>query len=127
MFRLAAAAAGQAISAGLQPTQAALALALRRTRPDPTGGQQARPAGSRVGTPPKSSSRPMPPAVLPGNFHQTLNLGLSQVLASPQIGIGRPLRHDCSVYDAWRDEFQMRFGHVFSPPSLTDCSDNARS
>jgi hypothetical protein len=69
----------------------------------------------------------MPPAVLPSNFHQTLNLGLGQVLAGPQVGIGRPLRHDCSVYDAWRDEFEVRFGHVFGPPSHTDCWDNVPS
>ena len=37
---------------------------------------------------------PMPPAVLSGDFHQTLNLSFSQVLPSAQVGIRSPPRHD---------------------------------
>jgi hypothetical protein len=69
----------------------------------------------------------MPPAVLPGRIHQPLNFGLRQVFSGPQVSVGRPPRHDCSVYDAWSDEFEMRFGHAFGPPSPTDCLDNAPS
>ena len=70
---------------------------------------------------------PMPPAVLLGGIHQTLNLSFSQVLPSAQVGIRKPRGHDCSVYDARRDEFQVCFGHVIGPPFPTDCWDNAPS
>ena len=66
------------------------------------------------------------PAVLAGGI-EALNLTFSEMFAGSQGGIGRPLWHDCSVYDTRRDEFEVRFRHVFSPPSLSDCSDNARS
>ena len=69
----------------------------------------------------------MPPTVPPSGRHQPLDLGLCQVLAGAEVRIGEPLGHDCSIYDAWRDELQVRLRHVFGPLSVTDCSDNARS
>ena len=84
-------------------------MPLKRTRFDPSGGQQA-PQGRRP-----HRRIAVSPAVLPGGIHQPFDLSLRQVLAGAQGGIGRPLQHDCSVYDGWRDEFQMRFG-VSDPP-----------
>jgi hypothetical protein len=70
---------------------------------------------------------PMPPAVLPGDFHQTLNLSFSQVLPSAQVGIRKPRWHDCSVYDARRDELEACFVHAFGPPSPSNWPNNAPS
>ena len=39
-----------------------------------------------------------------GRVHKELHLGLSQVFARPQICVGTPLRRNCSIYDAWRDQ-----------------------
>lgn len=69
----------------------------------------------------------MPPTVLPRGGYQPFDLGLSQVLAGPKIGIGSPLGRDCSFYGGWRDQLQVRLRHVFGPHSQIDCSDNARS
>ena len=57
------------------------------------------------------------PAVLLGGVRQPFDLDLCQVLTSAQVGIRKPRRRDCSFYDAWRDELEVRFGHVFGPPS----------
>jgi hypothetical protein len=57
-----------------------------------------------------------------GRVHKELHLGLSQVFARPQICVGTPLRRNCSIYDAWRDQREVRFVHVFGPPSPSDWS-----
>src|SRR5215469_5662216 len=62
------------------------------------------------------------PAVAPGSGHELLDLG--QVLAGAQVAIGAPPGRNCSFYDRWRDQPEMPFGHVFSPPSLMDWSYN---
>ena len=56
--------------------------------------------------------------------HQPLDLGLGQVLAGAQVGVGEPLGRNCSFYGGWRDQLEVRFGHVFRPPRATDCSYN---
>ena len=50
----------------------------------------------------------MPPTVLPGSGHQPFDLGLSQVLAGAQVGVGKPPGRDCSFYGGWRDQLQVR-------------------
>lgn len=69
----------------------------------------------------------MPPTVLPGSGHQPFDLGLGQVLAGAQVGVGKPLWCDCSFYGGWSDQLEVRLCHVFGPPTLNDCSDNALS
>ena len=61
---------------------------------------------------------PVAPAVSRGGLHQPLDLGLRQVLAGPQVGVGGPLGPDCSVYGGWRDQPEVPFGHVFRAPAL---------
>ena len=70
---------------------------------------------------------PVTPTVSRGGFHQPLDLGLGQVLAGAQVGVGRPRGPDCSVYGGWRDQPEVPFGHAFRAPAVTDCPDNGRS
>ena len=70
---------------------------------------------------------PMPPAVLPGEVHQPLDLRFGQVLTGSQVGVRRPPGRDRSIYDGWRDQLQVGFRHVFGPRSPNDCSDNDHS
>jgi hypothetical protein len=69
----------------------------------------------------------MPPAALPGGVHKALDLGGRKVLTGPQRGIRQARGRDCSVFDAWGYELQVRYRHVFGPSSLSDCWDNGRS
>ena len=62
---------------------------------------------------------PVSPTVLPRRCHQALDLGFRQVLAAPQVSVGRPRGCDCSIYDGWRDQLEMRFRHDFRPPCRT--------
>ena len=62
------------------------------------------------------------PAVALGRFHQPLDLGLGQILAGPQVGVSRTLGGDCSVYGGWRDQLEVRLGHVVCPSVADDCS-----
>ena len=43
-------------------------------------------------------------AVVFGGLHQPLDLGLGQVFAGAQVGVGGPLGPDCSVYGGWGDQ-----------------------
>jgi hypothetical protein len=54
-------------------------------------------------------------AVALGRRHEPLHLGLGQVLASLQLGVGRPPGGNCSFYGGWRHQPQVRFGHRVSP------------
>src|SRR5262249_21069007 len=67
----------------------------------------------------------VPVAVGPGPRPQLLDLGLGQVLASAQVAIGASPRCNCSFYGSWRDQLEMPFRHVFSPPGLMYWSYNA--
>ena len=67
---------------------------------------------------------PMAPTVLSGRVHQPLDFGLGQVLAGPQVAIGSPLRGNCSIYDGWRDQPKVPFGHALRAPAINDCSYN---
>jgi hypothetical protein len=49
------------------------------------------------------------------------------MLTGSQVGIGWAPGRDCSIYDGWRDQPKVRFCHVFGPPSLNDCLNNAPS
>lgn len=53
----------------------------------------------------------MAPTVSRGGFHQPLDLGLSEVLARPQVAIGAPPGSDCSVYGGWGDQSEVPLGH----------------
>ena len=44
-------------------------------------------------------------------FYQCLDLGLSRVLAGPQLAVGEPLGGICSFYGGWRDQLEVRFAH----------------
>ena len=46
----------------------------------------------------------MTPAVLAGRLDQLLDLGLGQVLAGAELGIGTPSRRDCSIYGPRGDD-----------------------
>ena len=70
---------------------------------------------------------PVAPAVSRGGFHQPLDLGLGQVLAGAQVAVGGPLGANCSIYGGWRDQLEVRFGHTFRAPGVTDCSYNGSS
>jgi hypothetical protein len=52
----------------------------------------------------------------------TSALGLGQVLAGPQLAVGEPPGGDCSFYGGWRDQLEVRFGHVIRPMLRVDCS-----
>jgi hypothetical protein len=60
---------------------------------------------------------PVAPAVSRGGLHQPLHLGLRQVLASAQVGVGGPFGPDCSVYGSWRDQLEVPFGHALRAPA----------
>ena len=57
----------------------------------------------------------MAPTVLPGGVHEALDLGLRKVLAGSQRGIWQARGRDCSIFDAWSYEFQVRFRHGVWP------------
>ena len=67
---------------------------------------------------------PMAPTVSLGRCHQPLDLCLSKVLASAEVGVGEPRGRDCSFYGSWRDQLEARFGHVLGFLGLTDCWNN---
>ena len=81
------------------------------------GGPQAVPVGHQ-----DHGGVPVAPAVALGGVHQPLDLGLGQVLAGAQVGVGRALGGDCSIYGGWRDQLEVRLGHVFRPSCADDCS-----
>jgi hypothetical protein len=54
--------------------------------------------------------------------HEPLDFGLGQILSGPQLGVGRLFGGNCSFYGGWRDQPQVRFGHVFRPVRVPDCS-----
>jgi hypothetical protein len=54
-------------------------------------------------------------AVALGRRHELLDLGLGQVLAGPQLAVGEPPGGNCSFYGGWRDQLEVRFGHVIRP------------
>src|SRR5271169_487707 len=64
----------------------------------------------------------VPVAVTAGGFHQPFHLSFSQMFTGPQVPIGEPLGCNCSFYDGWRDQPQARFGHIFRPPGIDNCS-----
>jgi len=43
------------------------------------------------------------------NLDHPLDLGRGEVLAPPQLGVLRPARRNCSVFDGRCDEPQLRF------------------
>ncbi len=67
---------------------------------------------------------PVAIAVSLGRCHQPLDFGLRQVLAGAQVGVGEPLGRDCSFYGGWRDQLEVRLGHVFRSSCADDCSYN---
>jgi hypothetical protein len=55
---------------------------------------------------------PVAPTVLPGRVHQSLDLGLGQVLAGPELAVGKSLGGTCSIYGDWRCRLVMRCAPV---------------
>ena len=68
-----------------------------------------------------------PQRFFPGGFQQALDLGLGQMLAGPQLGIGAPPRGNCSFYGGWRDQLEVRFRHCFRPSRFLTDPNNAPS
>ena len=66
------------------------------------GGAQAVPVGHK-----DHRGVPVAPAVALGRVHQPLDLGLGQVLAGAQLGVGEALRGNCSFYGGWRDQLEV--------------------
>ena len=64
------------------------------------------------------------PAVALGNLDEPLDLGLGEVLAGAQLGVGGALGGNCSFYGGWRDQPEVGFGHVIGPSGLLNCSYN---
>ena len=50
---------------------------------------------------------PLAPTVPLGLVHQPLDLGLGQIFAGAQVGIGEPLGGNCSIYGGWRDQLEV--------------------
>jgi hypothetical protein len=50
-----------------------------------------------------------------GRLDQLLDLVRGQVLAGTELGIRRPLRRNCSIFSAWRDQSQVRFAMPYAP------------
>src|SRR4051812_10768855 len=56
----------------------------------------------------------MAPTIRSGRLDQTLDLGLGQILARPQLGIRAPARGDCPIYSGWGDASEGWFHQRFS-------------
>jgi hypothetical protein len=69
---------------------------------------------------------PMAPSVIPGGLLKALHLGIGQVFAGPQLGIGKAERRNCSFFDGWRDQLEVGFCHDNQPPRQDDRSNNSR-
>jgi hypothetical protein len=52
-------------------------------------------------------------AVAPGRRHEPFDLSLGHVLPRPQLGVGRPLWGNWSLYGAWLDQLEVRFAMIF--------------
>ena len=68
---------------------------------------------------------PVAPSVALGGLEQPLDLGLRQVFAGAQVGIGTARRPNCSYFGVRCHQLEMRFCHVFCPLRVIDCSNNA--
>jgi hypothetical protein len=53
---------------------------------------------------------------------QLINLGFGQVFSAAEFAVGLPPRGNCSFFDGWRDQLQVRFGHGFRLLAINDCS-----
>lgn len=72
------------------------------------GGSQAVPVGHK-----DHRAVAVPPSVALGGQEQSLDLGLRQVFAGAQVGIGSAPGCNCSFYGGGRDEPERRFGQGF--------------
>jgi hypothetical protein len=60
-----------------------------------------------------------------GGLGELGHFRIRQILARAQFGVGPTTRRDdCSVFGAWRDQFQMRLQHGNQASSLMNCSNN---
>ena len=50
---------------------------------------------------------PVCPTVSLGRLEQPINLGLREVFAGSQVGIGTARGDNCSFFGGWRDQLQM--------------------
>ena len=64
-------------------------------------------------------------AVALGRFHQAFDFRLGQMLTGPQVLVGEPSRGNCSFYDGWRDQLEVRLRHDFRQSGMINCSYNA--
>jgi hypothetical protein len=69
-------------------------------------GQFARPQAVPIGHQ-DHGGVPVSPSVCLGGPEQALDLGLGQVLAGAQVGVGGTLRPNCSIYGAWSHQPRM--------------------
>jgi hypothetical protein len=61
-----------------------------------------------------------------GPVDQRFNLVATQIFAGPKLAIGpAPRRHNCSIFDGWRDQLQGRFRQENPPFPNCECLNNA--
>ena len=58
------------------------------------------------------------------SLNQPFDFRLGEVFSGPQVFVGEPLRGDCSFYDGWRDQLEMRLRHMYQYPRLLNCPNN---
>ena len=60
--------------------------------------------------------------VAAGGFHEPFDLGFGEMLTSPHVPVWEPPWHNCSFYDGWRDQLEIRLRHTFGPSYILHCS-----
>ena len=68
---------------------------------------------------------PVAPPIALGGSQQAFHFGLGQILAGAQVGVRRTFGGDCSICGGWRDQLEVRLGHVVCPSGADDCSQKA--
>src|ERR1039458_750156 len=65
---------------------------------------------------------PVTVAIVPRGLDQLFDLALGQVLSAAKLAVRLPPRGNCSFFDGWRHQLQVRFGHGFRLLAINDCS-----
>ena len=70
----------------------------------------------------KHGSIPVAVSIVLCGLDQLFNFGLGQVLSAAKLAVWPAPRGNCSFFNGWRDQLQVRFGYRFRPPTIIDCS-----
>src|ERR1019366_10676387 len=84
---------------------------LRRSQPMPVGTQE-------------HSGVPVTISVALCGLDQFFDLSFGEVLSAAELAVRLPPRGNCSFFDGWRDQLQVRFAHGFRLLAINDCSYN---